>query len=119
MTGAKPNPRRDPAVRQLRTKTEQAIRSRVLAGEPCALCGQPIDLSLPQFYIDPKDGRRKRAPWSLEVDEIIPASRGGLVYGENCQPAHRACNQRAGAKRRLIQKRRLELVKKPKTSRDW
>lgn len=61
MTG-KPDPRRDKAFRTLRTKTEKAIRSRVLAGEPCHLCGQPIDLSLPQTYIDPKDGKRKRAP---------------------------------------------------------
>ena len=115
----KPNPRRDPSIRRLRTKTEQAIRSRVLAGEPCALCGQPIDLSLPQTYIDPRDGKRKRAPWSLEVDEIVPVSRGGACWGSNCQPAHRICNQKAGDKRNMMQQRRLEMVKKPKPSKDW
>ncbi|MBQ9022227.1 MAG: HNH endonuclease [Eggerthellaceae bacterium] len=73
------------------------IRRRVLAGEPCALCGKPIDLSAPQTFIDPKDGKRKRSPWSLEVDEIVPISLGGSPIDErNCQPAHRICNQRKG-----------------------
>lgn len=110
------NPRRAKEYRHLRTKTEQAIRSRVLAGEPCALCGLPIDLSLPQTYIDPRDGKRKRAPWSLEVDEIIPVSRGGLPYGANCQPAHRICNAKAGAKNKAPQPKAQQKIK---TSREW
>lgn len=83
-----------------RIETRQRLMREVENGRPCALCGQPIDLSLPQFYIDPTDGKRKRAPWSFEVDEIVPISLGGLPYGDNCQPAHRLCNQRAGNKTR-------------------
>lgn len=101
-----------------RISTANAIRSRVLSGEPCALCGQPIDLSLPQTYVDPRDGKRKRAPWSLEVDEIVPISQGGLPYGENCQPAHRICNQRAGAKRKKTGMGKKSPVL-PHPSRDW
>lgn len=101
-----------------RVSTVNAIRSRVLAGEPCALCGLPIDLSLPQTYVDPRDGKRKRAPWSLEVDEIVPISQGGLPYGENCQPAHRICNQRAGAKRDKVGGVQKSPVL-PHPSRNW
>lgn len=53
-------------------------------GLPCALCGMPIDYSLPA-----------RHPLSFEVDEIVPVSLGGSPYSiGNTQPAHRICNQR-------------------------
>lgn len=43
------------------------LRARLRAlGLPCALCGQPIDYSLPAGD-----------PMSFEVDEIIPVSLGG------------------------------------------
>lgn len=75
----------------------QKVKRRVLAGEPCALCGKQIDLSLPQTFVDPKDGKCKRAPWSFEVDEIVPVSLGGdPIDPANVQPAHRLCNQRKG-----------------------
>lgn len=65
-------------------------------GRPCALCGKPIDYSL-TTWTDPKDGKVKRHPWSFEVDEIVPVSRGGSPYDRaNVQPAHRICNQRRG-----------------------
>ena len=101
-----------------RKRTIEQIKRRVAMGEPCAICGKPIDMNLPQTFIDPKDGKRKRAPWSLEVDEIIPISQGGLPYGENCQPAHRICNQRAGAK---VQKKGggKKTVLVPNPSRNW
>ena len=35
-------------------------------GEPCALCGKPIDYSLPAGH-----------PMSFEIDEIVPVSKGG------------------------------------------
>lgn len=67
-------------------------------GLPCALCGQPIDYSLPGGH-----------PLSFEVDEIHPVSRWrefgysspqeAALDRSNVQPAHRICNQRAGAKR--------------------
>ena len=80
-----------------RTRVLRIVRSRALAGEPCHICGQPIDLSLPQTYVDPRDGRRKRAPWSLECDELLPVSLGGSPTDEsNVAPAHRVCNQRRG-----------------------
>ena len=107
----------------LRESTRRAILQRVAAGEPCALCGKPIDLTLPQTYIDPKDGRRKRAPWSCEVDEIVPISRGGLPYGDNCQPAHRRCNQLAGNKRKGQSMRPLDIPDagriQDSTTREW
>ena len=42
------------------------LRSR---GDPCALCGKPIDYSLPSGH-----------PMSFEVDEIVPVSKGGSPY---------------------------------------
>lgn len=77
----KPNPRRFNGTRRT------AIRNRWRAiGDPCALCGHPIDYSLPPGH-----------PMSFEVDEIVPVSKGGdpLDFA-NTQPAHRICNQRKG-----------------------
>lgn len=61
------------------------VRSWLKAqGLPCALCGRPIDYSLPA-----------RDPWSFEVDEIVPVSLGGSPYDKgNVQPAHRICNEK-------------------------
>lgn len=106
----------------------QYVRNRAASGEPCALCGRPIDVTLPQWYVDPKDWRRKRAPWSCECDEICPVSRwreGGYASPEACaldrnnvQPVHRICNQRAGAKLRAVP-RRIARAVDDETSRDW
>ena len=106
----------------------QYVRNRAASGEPCGICGRPIDVSLPQWYVDPKDGRRKRAPWSCECDEICPVSRyweGGYASPEACaldrnnvQPVHRICNQRAGAKVRAVP-RRIARAVDDETSRDW
>ena len=71
-----------------RTRRE-ALRARLKAeGNPCHICGRPIDYSLPAGH-----------PFSFEVDEVVPVSRGGdpLSY-ENCKASHRICNQRKGAK---------------------
>lgn len=87
--------------RKARADVMALVRRRAAAGEPCGICGKPIDLDAPQFYTDPRDGRRKRAPWSLECDEVVPVSRGGSpIDPKNVQPAHRACNQRKGAGKR-------------------
>lgn len=73
------------------------VRERARAGEPCGICGRPIDLSLPQYEL--RNGRRIRTPWSLECDEIVPISRGGSPTNpNNLQPTHRVCNQRKGNK---------------------
>ena len=80
-----------------RARVVQLARERAANGEPCGICGEPIDLSLSQWYTDPKDGKRKRAPWSCECDEIVPVSLGGSPIDEdNTQPVHRACNVRKG-----------------------
>jgi 5-methylcytosine-specific restriction endonuclease McrA len=63
------------------------LRARLKAeGRPCHLCGLPINYSLPAG-----------GPWSFEVDELVPVSRGGdpLDYS-NVDAAHRICNQRRG-----------------------
>ena len=79
-----------------RMRTKRELLQRVANGEPCAICGKPIDLTQPQTFRDPRDGKIKKTPWSFEVDELVPVSLGGLPYGENCRPAHRICNQKRG-----------------------
>lgn len=75
------NPRRTNGSR--RTKLRNRVRAM---GLPCALCGMPIDYSLPAGD-----------PMSYELDEIVPVSKGGSPYDPaNVQPAHRICNQRKG-----------------------
>lgn len=78
----------------------ERIRARLKAiGAPCAICGRPIDYEL-DWWIDPKDGKRKRHPLSFEYDHITPYSIAKDVdpYGvnsfENAQAVHRACNLR-------------------------
>ena len=62
-------------------------------GRPCWICqafGRPatIDYSLPS-----------RHPWSFEVDELVPVSKGGSPYDKNnVDAAHRRCNQWRGNK---------------------
>ena len=92
------------------------VRRRAWNGEPCGICGLPIDMARPQWYVDPSDGKRKRAPWSCECDEIVPISLGGLPYGDNVQPAHRACNQRKG---NGMRRRDETLSLEGATSREW
>ena len=101
-----------------RERVLRTMRQRVLAGERCGICGKPIDLTLPQTWVDPKDGKVKRAPWSLEADEIVPVSLGGDPIDEgNVQPAHRACNAWKGNGRRRAAQR-IETFE-GSTSREW
>lgn len=75
----------DPRTRN--GNARRKLRARLRAeGRPCHICGQPIDYSLPAGH-----------PWSFEVDELVPVSRGGspLDYS-NVDAAHRICNQRRG-----------------------
>ena len=105
------NPRRTNGARRT------ALRKRVAAqGLPCALCGKPIDYSL-TTYVDPKDGREKRHPYSFELDEIVPVSKGGSPYDPgNVQPAHRICNQRKGNGRRITKRNENEQIE---NSQPW
>lgn len=54
----------------------------------CAICHRPIDLQAP-----------KNTPLAVEVDHIVPRSRGGALYAlENLQLTHHSCNRKKGAK---------------------
>lgn len=72
-------------------KTEWAIaRKRAIASKDpvCAICHKPIDLEAPPFH-----------PLAVEVDHIVPRSRGGAIYElDNLQLTHSQCNRRKGAK---------------------
>lgn len=75
------NPRRTNGTRR------NKLRARVLAAyTTCHICGQPVDKTLPAGN-----------PWSAEVDELIPVSRGGSPYDfSNVALAHRICNELRG-----------------------
>lgn len=92
---ARDNPRL--VNRKLYGELVAQVRRRVQAGEPCGICGKPIDLDAPQ-WITREDGRRVRAPWSLECDHVVPLARGGAL--DHVQPAHRICNLRKGGGKR-------------------
>ena len=80
---SKSNPRRANGSRRTR------LRKRVLAAyDTCWLCGRAVDKTLPPGH-----------PWSGEVDEVIPVSRGGdPLDWDNVRLAHRICNERRGNK---------------------
>lgn len=77
----KHNPRRSNSHRR------NQLRARVLREEDtCHICNRYVDVELPHGL-----------PYSPEVDEIIPVSKGGSPYDRaNCRLAHRLCNQRRG-----------------------
>lgn len=72
-------------------KTEWALaRKRAIASlDPvCAICNGYIDLEAPAF-----------SPLAVEVDHIVPRSRGGAIYElSNLQLTHSKCNRKKGAK---------------------
>ena len=62
------------------------VRARAAAGEPCWLCGHPIDLTLPA-----------RHPRAFSVDHVTSLAAGGAPRDlANCAPAHLGCNARKG-----------------------
>ena len=70
------------ATKAIRDRARRRIAQRVRAGEPCALCGQPIDLGLPYPHPD-----------SFTVDHTVPTSQGGADDLDLLRPAHNACNR--------------------------
>lgn len=88
----KRNPRRQNGHQ--RNKLRNYLKQK---GDPCGICGQPIDYSLPPGE-----------PLSFEVDEIIPVSRwkefgyssakACALDPKNVQASHRICNQRKSNK---------------------
>lgn len=92
--------------RQRYSSARRAIVNRWRAiGDPCHLCGKPINYELGMIR-DPVTGKRRPHPMSFVVDEIIPISRyreGGFDSPEqaattfsNTQPCHYICNARKG-----------------------
>ena len=73
------------------------LRNRVRSlGLPCAICGKPIDYSLPA-----------RHPMSYELDEVLPVALGGDPLDPlNVQPTHRICNERKGVSHGAPSKRK-------------
>lgn len=92
--------------RYSRYSARVAARERVRReGAPCALCGHPIDYTLPPGH-----------PASYELDEILPISRGGSPTDpRNLQATHRRCNQRKGNRILRPETGRMGLP----NSRDW
>ena len=57
-----------------------------LYGEDCHLCNEPIDLDAPRQCGQP--GWEK----GLQIDHVIPLSKGGHDLIDNLRPAHGYCN---------------------------
>ena len=70
------------ASKATREHARARIAVRVRAGEPCCLCGRPIDLSLKYPH-----------PESFTVEHTVPTSRGGSDDYAALAPAHNACNR--------------------------
>lgn len=74
-----------------------AARKRALAtlDPECAICHKYIDIQLPK-----KD--TNTGAWNalaVEVDHIVPRSRGGALYAlDNLQLSHSSCNRKKGAR---------------------
>ena len=88
-------------------------------GLPCAICGQPIDYSLPA------DGKH---PGAFVIDEIRPISRhrefgyetahDASADWNNLQPAHYICNARKGA-RTMEELKRKRIIAHTISDGDW
>lgn len=79
-----------PTVQKLNGTEWAAARKRAIASLDaiCAICHTPIDLDAP-----------KNTPLAVEVDHILPRSRGGQLYAlENLQLTHHRCNRKKGAR---------------------
>lgn len=80
------------------SKTEWAIaRKRAIASlDPvCAICHKYIDIQMPMK--DPETGVFNGL--AVEVDHIVPRSRGGALYAlDNLQLTHSKCNRKRGAR---------------------
>lgn len=79
-----------PAQPKLNGTEWAAARKRAIASLDaiCAICHKPIDLDAP-----------KNTPLAVEVDHIVPRSRGGSLYAlENLQLTHHRCNRKKGAR---------------------
>lgn len=79
-----------PKVQKINGTEWANARRRAIAGKDpvCAICHTLIDLEAPPF-----------SPLAVEVDHIVPRSRGGALYElDNLQLTHSKCNRKKGAK---------------------
>jgi 5-methylcytosine-specific restriction endonuclease McrA len=74
------------ATKAIRDRNRRRIARHVRAGEPCAFCREPIDLTL-----------QWPDPMCFVVDHVIPTSRGGTDHAAHLRPAHNACNRARAA----------------------
>lgn len=74
------------------TKKRDALKRQCKRNNSsCALCGNPIDYTLPYTH-----------SMSFTADHIEAIANGGKMLGQ-LQPAHRSCNSRKGAKTEIRQ----------------
>lgn len=80
-------------------KQRRAITKRLVArdGADCALCGRPVDLTLPL-----------RDRFGASFDHVVRSVDGGDDEVDNLQLAHRSCNEARG-KADARHDRRVEL----------
>ena len=98
-------------LRRANGHRRNTIRKRIAARrEPCAICGRPIDYSLPAGN-----------EYAFEVDEIVPVHKGGNPLDiRNCRPTHRKCNRERYQQERADEiAKRLEAPSLPKATRRW
>ncbi|MVU83469.1 HNH endonuclease [Nocardia sp. ET3-3] len=97
--------RTDTGHRRHRRNRERLKRLR----EPCHLCDEPIDYSIPYPHPD-----------SFEADHVKPVSKGGYLFGE-LRASHKRCNTARG-NRSVDEYRdsiRVDCVDRFPTSREW
>ncbi len=86
------------AIKEARKKNAPVVESvnRIVVAENdnwiCKLCNDPIDPGAPYLL---ENGRPN--PWYLNVDHIIPLSRGGEHSYANTQASHHICNNKKHA----------------------
>lgn len=77
------NNRRKRAIKKA-VPSEKYTKDDILAawGADCHLCSKPIDLTAP-----------RRSRYGLQLDHVMPISKGGPDTISNVKPAHAYCNQ--------------------------
>jgi len=104
---------------QLRGRQWEAIKAHHRAlGQPCHLCGYPINTEIPW-----------PSPLSFAVDHLIARSDGGTNAIENTAPIHMACNtakrervvtpELRASCRQMIERLNAVPVRHVDTSVDW
>ena len=79
-------------ARVLNAESEPYTTEEILElyGTACYLCGEEIDLTAPRSTA--VDGWEK----GLQLDHLVPLSKGGTDLKENLRPSHGLCNIRKG-----------------------